>query len=37
MLYADGDNIEERDKLVMWGEKGELLEDVPEKVVERLT
>lgn len=37
MLYADGNTIEERDKLVMWGERGELLEDVPEKAVERLT
>ena len=36
MLYAAGNSIEERDKLVMWGARGALLEDVPGKAVERL-
>lgn len=34
MLCADGNNVEERDKLMMWGERGELLADGPEKTVE---
>lgn len=37
MLYADGNNVDEKDKLITWGERAELLECVPEKVVEGLT
>lgn len=28
MLYADGNNVEERDKSMMLGERGELLEEL---------
>lgn len=34
MLCVDGNNVEERDKLMMWGERGELLVDGFEKIVE---